>query len=112
MRITEVIVNASRTIPHPTENYANLRPGVALKADLDERDDVADVTRQLQRQAEGLVHDHSELLCESIREAERVEQETAEISRLESTLQAGQQRLAELRNRMEQRRIPLESEAR
>ena len=43
MKITEITVHASRTLPHPVEQFANIRPSVTLKAELN-GDDATEAT--------------------------------------------------------------------
>lgn len=40
MKIKEIIATAGRTFNHPYESFANFRPGISIKADLEEGDDL------------------------------------------------------------------------
>lgn len=100
MKITEITVHASRTLPHPVEDYANIRPSVTLKAEIN-GDDPLEATKELQRKAEMLVEEHSLLLTSSLKERDVLEREANEIRQLESSMHRQTQRLEELKEQHE-----------
>jgi hypothetical protein len=61
--------HAGRVFPHPHVSYANLRPGVTLKATLAEGEDVGEATRTLQTMAESLVEAHQQFMAKAIEDA-------------------------------------------
>lgn len=97
MQVTQVTVNAGRTLQHPCETYANIRPEVALTASLEPGDDPIECTRKLQRQAEQLVEEHSIVLKSSLLERNIAQREVEEIGRLTQSLSSGQERLEVLK---------------
>jgi len=97
MQVTQITVNAGRTLQHPCETYANIRPEVALTASLEAGDDPIECTRKLQRQAEQLVEEHAMVLRASIQERAVAQAEVSEIGRLSQSLSSGQERLEELK---------------
>lgn len=98
MQITEVIVSAGRTFNHPYENYSNLRPGVTIKAVLQEGDDSATVIKDLQARAEELVENHKQHLLASLEELERLTKRQQEVSSLEENIKRAQDRLDHIRS--------------
>jgi hypothetical protein len=100
MRIEKITVTAGRTLPHPNEAYANVRSDVTLNATLDEGEDPVAALKQLQRQAEQLVEEHSTVLIASLEQRKIREQDIADIRRLESSIEKGNQQLAELQQRV------------
>ena len=105
MQIREVRVSAGRTLQHPCQTYANLRPEVSLIASLDAGEDAIDATRRLQRQAEQLVEEHAMVLCASLTEREVAKREEQELGRLKQSLTDNQERIAELRMNAERRQV-------
>lgn len=103
MKVMEITVNAGRTLPHPTESYANLRPSITLRATLEDGDDHLECIRRLQVQAEQLVEDHAAALVASIAERELAERELAEIGRLTQSIENAQDSLATMRERRAER---------
>ena len=97
MQVTQITVNAGRTLQHPCETYANIRPEVALTASLEAGDDPIECTRKLQRQAEQLVEEHAMVLRASIQERDVAQREESEIGRIAQSLQSNQDRLDELK---------------
>lgn len=97
MQVTEVIVSAGRTVSHPLESYANLRPQVTLKATVEAGDDYHAVTRQLQASAEGLVEDHKNNLIKDIRALDALARKNHRIASLETSIRDSQIELEELR---------------
>jgi hypothetical protein len=106
MKITEITVHASRTLPHPIENYANIRPSVTLKADLFEGDDSVECVKNLQRKAEMLVEEHSVMLRSAIEERDILEREAQEIRSLNDAIHRQTQRLGELKEKHESNSMP------
>lgn len=106
MRITEITVHASRTLPHPTEQYANFRPSVTLRADLIDGDDPTLCVKDLQRKAEMLVEEHALLLRSSLMACDVMQKEADEIQALDTTIHRQTQRLEELKERHDQRATP------
>lgn len=82
MQIKEIKVGAGRTINHPVEDYANLRPSVAIAATLEPNDDVAACTKRLQLQAEQLVEDHARNLRDAIVQQARLGKVQEQLSRI------------------------------
>ncbi len=103
MKITEITVNAGRTLQHPCESYANIRPSVTLKASLADGDDPLEATRQLQRQAEQMVEEHSMVLKASLLERDVASREEHELAKLTQSIASNQQRLEELQANAEMR---------
>lgn len=106
MQIREITVHASRTLPHPTEEYANIRPGVTLRAELYSDDDSIECTKELQRRAEMLVEEHAVLLRSALEQRDVLEREAKEIRSLNSSISRQTQRLEELKERHEQAAMP------
>lgn len=79
MKVKEIVVRAGRTIQHPTEQYANLRPSIELRADLDEGEDFGQAVQSLQASAEQLVEDHAKQLRDSIIHREDLDREQRRI---------------------------------
>ena len=98
MKITEIVVNAGRTFNHPYEQYSNLKPGVTLKATIDDGEDVAAAVRELQQKAEGWIEDHKQGLLRSIEELQRLTERQAEVRGLEESLRRAQERLDAIRS--------------
>lgn len=99
MQITKVTVHAGRTLPHPCESYANLRPALTLEATLSDSDDPVQVRKQLQVMAERAVEEHATALVASLEQRQVIEREDEEISRLERGLVDSQSRLSDLKER-------------
>jgi hypothetical protein len=97
MKINTITVTAGRTFNHPHEQYSNLRPEVSMTATLDEGEDAATATKELQSRAEGLVEDHKRGLLTSIEELYQLTARHAEMRGLQTELQRAQNRLAEIR---------------
>lgn len=106
MKIQEITVHASRTLPHPIENYANIKPEVTLRATLEDGEDPAEAVRQLQATAENLVENHAAVLKASIEDRELFKREQVELDRLRSSVVTNQARLAEAEQRMAERIQP------
>lgn len=99
MRITEITVSASRTFNHPYEEYSNLKPGVVLKASIDEFEDYEAAVKALQAKAEGMIEDHKQSLLKSIHDLAQVTEMQREMRSLESQMRSAQERLEEIRAR-------------
>lgn len=97
MQVNEIIVSAGRTVSHPLESYANLRPQVTLKAALAEGDDFAACCRELQAKAEGLVEDHKNALIQNIKDIDMMERKQRQIAQLECRIRDSQTELEQLR---------------
>ena len=97
MQVTEITVSAGRTVNHPCESYANLRPQVTLRATLDAGDDLDACTKHLQARAERLVEDHQHALVENLRAISNLRARQREAANLESEITDSQQRLTSLR---------------
>lgn len=106
MKIQEITVHASRTLPHPIESYANIKPEVTLRATLDDGDDPAEAVRQLQATAENLVENHAAVLKAAIEDRELYNREQAELERLRLSVSRNQVQLAEAEQRLAQRIQP------
>jgi type II secretory pathway predicted ATPase ExeA len=105
MKITQVTVSAGRVIPHPMQDFANLRPSVQLVATVEDGEDAAAVTRKLQAQAEQMVEDHKDHLIDSIHRLAEMSERDREISQLEKVISTSQDRLAQLREHPELREL-------
>ena len=103
MKVEEITVHASRTLPHPCESYANIRSGITMRATLSEGDDVDESVKTLQIRAERLVEEHSAILISSIEQRDVAEREASEIRSLEDSLHRQAQRLSELKERSDER---------
>lgn len=97
MTITEIQVTAGRTFNHPHESFSNLRPSVTLRATLTDGDDPLNASRELQKQAEGLVEDHKRQLLSSLEELYQLAERQAEMRGLQKELERAQSRLNTLR---------------
>ena len=109
MKITQVTVSAGRVIPHPMQDFANLRPSVQLVATVEDGEDAGVVIRKLQAQAEQMVEDHKDHLISSIHDLEEMATRDREIAQLERLISGSQERLTQLR---EQPSTSLPNEAR
>lgn len=103
MQVTQITVNAGRTLQHPCETYANIRPEVALTATLEPGEDPIEATRKLQRQAEQLVEEHSMVLKAWLMERNVARREVEEIGSLTQSLTSGQGRLEVLKGNASRR---------
>lgn len=101
MRITEIVVSAGRTVSHPVESYANLKPQLTLKAVLGDDENAIEAVKALQAQAEQLIEDHARNLADAIREAHFLELRTKRIGELEREIRLKQQDLD-----LERRQLP------
>lgn len=112
MKITQVVVSAGRVIPHPSEQFSNLRPSVSFTAIVEEGEDPLVVTRKLQETAERTIEEHKLALIAGIQEIEAMAEATSTIKQLESTIADAQERLHRLRNDPNSMRGPRQVERR
>lgn len=96
-RGTEITVSAGRTFNHPYESYSNMRPMVTMKAEVLDGEDLLEVTKALQAQAEGLVEDHKRHMLRSIEELHDMSVKQARIAGLRSTIERAQRELDDAR---------------
>lgn len=106
MKITEIVVSAGRTVSHPVESYANLKPQLTLKAQLGDDEDPIQAAKQLQAQAEQLVEDHARNLSNAIRDAHDMELRTRRIQGLERELRLKQAELDHERQSLPELLLP------
>lgn len=106
MQVTEISVSAARTINHPVESYANLKPMVSLKAVLDESDDVSQCVKDLQAKAEELVEDHASQFKTHIRDMYYLDQKQKKLISLEASLHKTQKELESVRAEMPLMSLP------
>jgi hypothetical protein len=99
-KVTEITVSAGRVIPHPFVQYANLRPMITIKAELDEGEDFKAVAKDLQATAEGMIEDHSRYMVRSLEELENLTRKQARVASLEASIRRAQSDLDELRKDM------------
>lgn len=97
MKIQTIQVTAGRTFNHPHEQYSNLRPEVTMMATLEEGEDAAKATRELQAKAEQIVEDHKRGLLASIEELYQLTERQAEMRGLQQELERAQRRLEAVR---------------
>lgn len=98
MKITTIKVTAGRCFNHPREQYSNLRPEVSMTATLEDGEDAAKATRELQAKAEQIVEDHKRGLLTSIEELYQLTERQAEMRGLQQELERAQKRLEEIRS--------------
>lgn len=96
-KITEITVSAGRVVPHPFQQYANLRPMITLKAELEDGEDFRVVAKDLQATAEGMIEDHSRYMVRSLEELEDLTRRQARVASLEASIRRAQADLDELR---------------
>ena len=65
MKVEEITVHAGRTFKHPYEQYSNSKPGVSMRAVLEDGEDVDVAVKKLQAKAESLVEDHKRNLLQA-----------------------------------------------
>ena len=97
MKITEVVISAGRTVSHPLESYANLRPQVSLKASIEDGEDYETVVRNLQAKAESMVEDHKNSLVKGLIEIDHLSRQQQRIESLERNIRDSQNELENLR---------------
>jgi len=98
MKINTITVTAGRTFNHPHEQYSNLRLEVTMTATLEDGEDAAKATRELQAKAEQIVEDHKRGLLTSIEEPYQLTERQAEMRGLQHELERAQKRLEEIRS--------------
>ena len=86
MKITNTVVRAGRTIPHPTRSYSNIKTEVELTAAIEEGEDAQEAIQKLRIQAEQVVQTHQDQVCESIRKGTEIVSTLQRIQQLESEL--------------------------
>jgi len=102
MQITEVTVTVGRTIPHPTENYANIRLEVGFRATLGQDDAPADkCVADLHAQAESLVEKRLGLTLDGLSALKEIRRADARIAELEIELERKNADLNTLRKERE-----------
>lgn len=99
-KVTELTVSAGRVIPHPFQQYANLRPMITIKAQLDDGEDFEAVAKDLQAKAEGMIEDHSRYMVKSLEELEELTRRQAKVASLEASIRRAQEDLDRLRKEM------------
>lgn len=99
MKITEVTVSASQSFNHPYESYANFKPGVTIRAEVQEGEDSDGVIKQLQAKAEGLVQDHKVHLLATIEKIQELKIHEQEVASLSREITRAQNRLDEIREK-------------
>jgi hypothetical protein len=97
MKINTIQVTAGRTFNHPHEQFSNLRPEVTMTATLEDGEDAAKATRELQAKAEQIVEDHKRGLLTSIEELYQLTERQAEVRGLQQQLEMAQKRLESIR---------------
>lgn len=109
MKIKTITVRASRTLPHPSENYANFRADIELTADLEPADttDIDAAIKELQRQAETTVEQHCSELKAAILAFGRYQATRERTARIEHSIQQSNEELQRLRAELEDRELPL-----
>lgn len=99
-KITEITVSAGRVIPHPFQRYANLRPMITLKAEVEPGEDPTEAARGLQAKAEGLIEDHARYMVRSLEELEDLSRLQSKVASLEASIRRAQEDLDRLRREM------------
>lgn len=108
MKIIQITVSAGRVLPHPTEQFSNLRPSLSYTAIVEADDDPMEKTRELQALAERAIEEHKAALMVNIREIqERAELET-EIAHWEKQAEKAEVELEHLREKRSISDEPLE----
>ncbi len=97
MKINTIQVTAGRTFNHPHEQYSNLRPSVTMVATIEDGEDAAKATRELQAKAEQIVEDHKQGLLHSIEQLYQLTERQAEMRGLQNELERAQKRLEAIR---------------
>jgi hypothetical protein len=97
--VTEIVVSAGRTFNHPHEQFSNLKPGVELRARIEDGEDWQQAAKNLQARAEGMIEDHKQAMLKSLRDLEEMTRAQREMADLASSLKDAQDRIALLRER-------------
>lgn len=107
MQIKEIKVTAGRTFNHPFESFSNLRPEIELTATINEGEDFAQCTKDLQAKAEHLVEDHKRNMITSLYKLREMAEREREVARLESVIKTSQSALETLRENPIKENLPL-----
>ena len=97
MKITEVVVTAGRTFNHPFEQFSNLRPGITVKATLEEGETLEQVSKELRAKAESLVEDDKKNMLASLRKLHEMAMYQQRVTSLEDKIKEAQEDLESLR---------------
>lgn len=97
MKVTEVIVSAGRTFNHPYEQFSNLRPGITVKATLEEGDTLEQVSKELRAKAESLVEDDKKNMLDSLRKLHLMAKYEDQVTSLEDKIKEAQEQLEHVR---------------
>ena len=106
MKVTEIVVSAGRTFNHPFESYSNLRPQVTYKAALEDGEDVAAATQELQAKAEKAVEDHKQNTIRMLVELHHLNEAQREAVDIQDKLKDLADRLDRIRNENPQLELP------
>lgn len=96
MKITEIIVSAGRTFNHPYEQYSNFRPGLTIKATLEDGEDFEKNIGEMQNKAETMMEKHKTQMLNDIRNLYQVQKMQGEMSRLKSLLKETEEQIKEM----------------
>lgn len=66
MRMTKITVHGGRTFNHPTEPYANFRPGLSVEAEILEGENWEEKATQLQTRVEVFLDAHKERILKQL----------------------------------------------
>lgn len=97
MKVTEITVHAGRTFNHPYEQYANFKPGLSLRATLDDGEDPTAVTKALQAHAEKMAEEQKQQVLADLHQLERHARMTSSIAATERQIENLQRELATLK---------------
>lgn len=127
MTIIEITVGAATSFNHPYESYANYKPSVTIKATLESFEDGASVTRELQRRADRIISEEKQRILHNLKienlegalknSVESLAEEEAQLKDKEAKVAAGdlnesyleypRQRVASLKQQIEQQKKAL-----
>lgn len=99
MKIIQITVSAGRVIPHPTEQFSNMRPSLSYTAILEADDDPGEKTRELQAMAERAIEEHKVALILNMREIQEAAELQAEIAHWEKQSEKAKVELERLREK-------------
>lgn len=97
MKVVEITVHAGRTFNHPYESFANSKPGLSLRASLDDGEEVEVATKQLQEKAECLVEELKQRTLADLRYLEEKARIDTSIASIEGQIERLQEDLARLK---------------
>lgn len=97
MKIVEITVHAGRTFNHPYEQYANFKPGLSLRATLEDGEDPEAATKALQERAERMAEEQKQQILADLHQLERQARITSSIAATERQIERLQQELASLK---------------